>query len=239
MAGPPRGAPGSGSSDPAGLRVLLLPWSGLEVLNGTAGAAVGSGSCSPSVLRKAQFAGRWRGVPVAEPRALLARAEVGEGPALPEPVPAGGRGRWSCPELGKPWLPGQQRGGDAPAAALLKAAALGARGAPRLGAPAAAGRELSRASLTLVTRAVDAEPGRRPARQLVALPASSAFHARFSAGPAVSHVSEDVGGLAGPGAGRALTGRPGLRAGCPAPPFPGIGTRRASLCSSPLLPFIR
>ena len=49
MAGPPRGAPGSGSSDPAGLRVLLLPWSGLEVLNGTAGAAVGSGSCSPSV----------------------------------------------------------------------------------------------------------------------------------------------------------------------------------------------
>ena len=123
---------------------------------------------------------------------MLARAEVGEGPALPEPVPAGGRGRWPCPELGKPWLPGQQRGGDAPAAAPLKAAALGTRVAPRLGAPAAAGRELSRASLTLVTRAVDAEPGRRPARQLVALPASSAFHARFSAGPAVSHVSGEL-----------------------------------------------
>lgn len=123
-------------------------------------------------------AGRGRG------RARPARACPRRGP--------GGRGRWSCPELGKPWLPGQQRGGDAPAAAPLKAAALGARVGPRLGAPAAAGRELSRASLTLVTRAVDAEPGRRPARQLVALPASSAFHARFSAGPAVSHVSGEL-----------------------------------------------
>lgn len=49
MAGPPRGAPGSEGSDSSGLRGLLLPWPGLEVLNGTAGAAVGSGSCSPSV----------------------------------------------------------------------------------------------------------------------------------------------------------------------------------------------
>lgn len=81
----------------------------------------------------------------------LVLTEVGEGPALPEPAPAGAEvteGGWPHPEVGKSWLPSRQRG-DAPAAAPLKAEALRPRFRARLGAPAAAGRELSWTPLIL------------------------------------------------------------------------------------------
>lgn len=85
-------------------------------------------------------------------RQELACTDRGRRRALPEPAPAWAevteRG-WPHPELGKSWLPSRQRGGDAPAAAPLKAAELRPRVRPRLGAPAAAGRELSWTPLIL------------------------------------------------------------------------------------------